>query len=130
MKNKKITRNLIKTERKTFKNENGITLIALVITIIVLLIIAGVTLDSINSKDSITKETKETKAKAERESIIEKIEADLLTEKTKTGNTPSKKDLKEIIQKKEYNEGTLGENDFVTKDGGYTISYDEIIGWK
>ena len=32
--------------KKTFKNETGITLIALVITVIVLLILAGVTIAS------------------------------------------------------------------------------------
>ena len=55
---------------------------------------------------------------------------DLLKEKTKTGDTPSKDELKEIIQENEYNDGALGEDSFVTKDGGYTINYDEIIGWE
>lgn len=113
-----------------YRKERGVTLIALVITIIVLIILAGVTITSITGEDSITNETKETRAQAERESIIEKIEADLLTEKTKTGKTPTKDQLKELIKEKEYNKEEPGENDFVTKDGGYTINYDEIIGWK
>ena len=110
--------------------EGGITLIALVTTIIVLLILAGVSISMITDKGSAIRESKEQAAQAERESIIEKIEADLLTEKTKTGNIPSKTELKEIIQEKGYNEGELGEDSFVTKDGEYEIQYSEILGWE
>lgn len=110
--------------------EGGITLIALVTTIIVLLILAGVSISMITDKGSAIRESKEQAAQAERESIIEKIEADLLTEKTKTGKVPSKTNLKEIIQEKGYNEGELGEDSFVTKDGEYEIQYSEILGWE
>ena len=47
----------------------------------------------------------------------------------KTGNMPTKDDLKTIIQENGYNEGTLEEDSFITKDGGYKIEYNEIIGW-
>ena len=112
------------------KKENGITLVALIITIIVIIIIAGISFTSINGEGGLIKQARTNSENVQRESIIEKIEADLFKEKTKTGNTPSKEKLKEIIQENEYNEGDLGEDSFVTKDGEYTINYNEIVGWE
>lgn len=109
------------------KTEKGITLIALAITIIVLLILAGITLGSIRGNKGIITQTKETKANAERESIIEKIEADLYNEKVKTGNTPSKTKLIEIINN-DY--GTVSGDSFVTNQENYTIELAEISGWE
>lgn len=112
------------------KKENGVTLIALAVTIIVLLIISGITLGTLQNKDSIVKQAKDTGASAGKESIIEKIEADLYQEKAKTGKVPTKAEMKKLIQNKGYNKGTLGDESFVTKDGEYTIDYSEIVGWK
>lgn len=112
------------------ETEKGVTLIALVITIIILLILAGVSVTTLTGEKSIINQATNTGSSAQRESIIEKIEADLLKEKMKTGDTPTKNELKAIIEQNGYNEGTLGDNSFVTKDGGYTINYDEIIGWE
>lgn len=109
------------------RREKGVTLIALVVTIIVLLILAGITLGSISDHDGIINRTKEAKGEAERESIIEKIEADLYNEKVKTGKIPNKEKLKEIIDSK-Y--GTTSEEDFVSTQGNYTIEFAEIIGWE
>ena len=112
------------------KKEKGVTLIALVVTIIVLIILAGISITTLTGDKGLINEATNTSSEAQRESIIEKIQADLLKEKTKTGNTPTKDELKAIIEENGYNEGTLGDNSFVTKDGGYTINYDEIIGWE
>lgn len=115
------------------KKEEGITLIALVITIIALLILAGITIGSISGDDSIIEQTRKTAQNAQRESIIEKLEADLYSEKVKTGEVPSKQKLKEIISK---NYGTIdkdGENElnsFTSNKGGYQINFLEIEGWK
>ena len=117
-------------EKNKLKKENGITLVALIITIIVIIIIAGISFTSINGEGGLIKQARTNSENVQRESIIEKIEADLFKEKTKTGNTPSKEKLKEIIQENGYNEGEWGEDSFVTKDGGYNINYDEIVGWK
>ena len=117
-------------EKNKLKKENGITLVALIITIIVIIIIAGISFTSINGEGGLIKQARTNSENVQRESIIEKIEADLFKEKTKTGNTPSKEKLKEIIQENEYNEGDLGEDSFVTKDGEYTINYNEIVGWE
>ncbi len=112
------------------KNEKGITLIALVITIIVMIILAGITLGSIYNRDNVLDETENAAYQAQKESIIVKIEADLLEEAKKTGKTPTKDTLKEIIRNNNFCVGEPGENGFVTKDGGYTINYSEIKGWE
>ena len=116
--------------RQIRKKENGITLIVLTVTIIILIILAGISITTLTGEKGLINQARTNSENAQRESIIEKIEADLLKEKTKTGDTPSKDELKEIIQENEYNAGALGEDSFVTKDGGYTINYDEIIGWE
>ena len=112
------------------QKEKGVTIIALVITIIVLLILAGISITTLTVEKGLINQARDNSSEAQRESIIGKIEADLFKEKTKTGNTPSKEDLKKIIEENGYNEGALGEDSFVTKDGGHTINYDEIIGWE
>lgn len=112
------------------KKENGVTLIALAVTIIVLLIISGITIGTLQNKDSIVKQAKDTGASAGKESIIEKIEADLYQEKAKTGKVPTKAEMKKLIQNKGYNKETLGNDSFITKDGEYTIKYSEIVGWE
>ena len=112
------------------KNNKGITLIALVVTIIVMIILASITITALSGKKSTINQTTDIAENAQKESIIEKIEADLLQEKITTGNTPTKNDLKRIIQENSFNDGSLGENDFTVKDGGYTISYNEIVGWE
>ena len=112
------------------KSQKGVTLIVLIVTIIVLIILAGISITTLTGEKGLINQATNNSENAQRESIIEKIEADLLKEKIKTGNTPSKNDLKNIIQENEYNEGAVGEDSFVTKDGRYTINYDEIIGWE
>ena len=113
-----------------YKKEKGITLIALVVTIIVTIILASITITALSGKKSTINQTTDIAESAQKESIIEKIEADLLQEKITTGNTPTKNDLKRIIQENSFNNGSLGENDFTVKDGGYTISYNEIVCWE
>lgn len=112
------------------KKEKGITLIILVVTIIVLIILAGVSITTLTGEKGIINQATNNSNEAQKESIIEKIESDLLKEKMKTANVPSKDDLKRIIQENGYNKGTVGEDSFVTKDGEYTINYTEIIGWE
>ena len=115
---------------KKNKRENGITLIALAVTIIVLIILAGISITTLTGEKGIINQATDNSQEAQKQSIIDKIQAELLKEKTKTGNTPSKDDLKSIIQENGLNEGTLGEDSFVVKDGEYTIEYSEIIGWE
>ncbi len=111
------------------KSNKGVTLIALAITIIVLLILASITIGSITDKKGILKEAESSSAEAEKESIIEKIEADLYNEKIKTGKKPTKLELKKMIEDKGYSE-SIGKDSFVSKNTNYTINYDEILGWE
>ena len=92
------------------KKNEGITLIALVITIVVLLILAGISIKALTGEKELIKETYNTTDQAQRESIIQKIEADLYQEKTISGEIPDKAKLKEIIPSKGYNKGELGED--------------------
>ena len=109
------------------RKERGVTLIALVVTIVVLLILVSIGIGAITSDNGVIKQSNETKQSAERESIIEKIESDLYTEKTNTGKTPSKNDLKELIKEKDF--GTVNEDDsFTSKIGNYKIEFEEIEG--
>ena len=80
----------------------------------------------------IMKKTDESTKQAQKESILDKIEADLYTEKIKNGKTPNKEDLINLINNKQY--GTVEvkneENILITKDGGYEIKFSEILGWE
>ena len=87
--------------------ENGVTLIALIVTIIVLIILAGISITTLTGEDGLIDQATNNSEEAQKESIIGLIEAELLKEKTKTGNTPSIDDLKTIIQNGGYNDGTL-----------------------
>jgi len=73
-----------KTLTKTkFKiNENGITLIALVITIIVLLILAGVAISMLSGENGILKQAAEAKEENTRASIAENIKLAVLSART------------------------------------------------
>ena len=59
--------------RKLFKNEKGITLIALVITIIVLLILAGVSIATLTGDNGIMNRAKGAKEKTEHQYIYEAL---------------------------------------------------------
>ncbi len=109
------------------KQEKGITIIALIVTIIVLLILSAITLGSIKDHNGIIVQTKERGSQAQMQSIIEKIEADLYEEKVKTGKTPNKSKLIEIITK---NYGTVQGESFIINDSDYTVPLSEIAGWE
>lgn len=116
------------------KQEKGITLIALSVTIVVLLIILGVSVGSMSGEKSTINEAKQNTSSAQRESIIQKIEADLYTEKVKLGRMPTEDELIELIEEKEYGtvqaDETTGENVLITTEGEHEIPFFEIIGWE
>ena len=112
--------------KNILKKEQGITLVALVTTIIVLLIISGITIGSLTSKKGLINEANQSSEAAQKESIIEKIEADLYSEKTITGKIPDESKLIEIAAK--Y--GIIDEIDQkITIAGEYDIFLNEISGW-
>ena len=57
------------------KKEKGVTLIALVVTIIVLIILAGISITTLTGDKGLIDEATNTSSEAQRESIIEKIQA-------------------------------------------------------
>ena len=59
--------------KETFKRQNGITLIALVITIIVLLILAGVSIAMLTGENGILNQAQEAKEQTEFKSAEEKV---------------------------------------------------------
>ena len=84
------------------RKERGVTLIALVVTIVVLLILASIGIGAITSDNGVIKQSNETKQSAERESIIEKIEADLYTEKNKDRKNTFKERFKRTYKRKRF----------------------------
>lgn len=111
------------------KEERGVTIIALIIIVVLLLILSAITLEGVKDKRGLINQSKETTQKAQKESIIQKIEADLYQEKVKIGRKLTKEELKLLIEEKEY-ASSISDNEFVTKEGNYTIEYNEIMGWK
>ena len=117
--------------KNILKKEQGITLVALVTTIIVLLIISGITIGSLTSKKGLINEANQNSQSAQKETLIQKIEADLYSEKTITGKIPDETKLIEIAGK--Y--GTVDKEGKVIEiyDNGekiYEINFNEIMGWK
>lgn len=78
--------------------------------------------------NGILNESRETSNQAQRESILEKIEADLYTEKAKKGDNLTKSEAEAIIG----NFGTIDQatKKVITTDGGYDIFFSDIIGWQ
>ena len=109
------------------KNEKGITLVALVTTIVILLILSGISIGTLTNKKGLIGEANQNSESAQKESIIEKIEADLYSEKTITGKIPNETNLIEIAEK--Y--GTVDKkNKKITITGAnYEINFSEIEGW-
>lgn len=69
--------------RKLFKNEIGITLIALVITIIVLIMLAGVSINLVIGEDGIITKAKEASVKQAHAQVISEVEMKYLEYETK-----------------------------------------------
>lgn len=108
--------------------EKGITLIALVVTIVVLLILSGITIGTISGDNGLIKKAGENSLEAQKESIIEKIEADLYGERVKNGTMPNESKLIEVANK--YGTVDSENKKITTTDGGYEINFSEIAGWK
>ena len=109
-------------------NNKGITLIALVIMIIILFILAGITIGNISSDDGIIEQTEEQTGESQRETLIQKIQADLLEETTKKGRPLTQEEKENVILNYgEITEDTNDEKILVTTQGNYKILLSEII---
>ena len=114
--------------KNAFNKENGITMIALVVTIVILLILSGITIGTLSGDNGIVQKAGENSQLAQKETIIQKIEADLYNEKVKSGTTPNEGKLIEIGN--EYGTVDSTNKKIITKDGGHEILFSEITGWK
>ena len=83
--------------RKTNENQ-GITLIALVVTIIVLLILAAISISALKGDNGIITEANEAKRKTEEANVKEMVEVEILKEqvKSRSGNLTTE-ELREIL---------------------------------
>ena len=111
-------------DMKLANNNNGITLISLVITIIILLILAGVTLSLTLGDNGIINQAQNAKEAQEIAAIKEDIQLAILDKELEKGGTSlSKEELEEIL--KDYGEIQEDGNTIKT-DEGYEIDIDEI----
>ena len=111
-------------DMKLANNNNGITLISLVITIIILLILAGVTLSLTLGDNGIINQAQNAKEAQEIAAIKEDIQLAILDKEIEKGGASlSKEELEEIL--KDYGEIQEDGNTIKT-DEGYEIDIDEI----
>ena len=114
--------------------QRGVTLIVLVITIILLLILAGVTIGSMTSEKNIVQQAQESGTAAQKRSIIEKIEAELYTERVKKGRNLTKDEVEDFLEKsdtlRDYVKSFNKDTGIIETYNDYTIEIDEITGWK
>ncbi len=120
---------------KTHIKEKGITIITLVITIIILLILAGISIASLVGNDGLINKAKTAKEKAEKASIIEQIQTDIMAKQAENMSMDlSQNELKEILNKYVEKEEDIkyDETDtskiasIITKDGKYKILLSDI----
>lgn len=116
----------------SIKNNNGITLIALVVTIIVLIILAGISINLVLGENGIITRAKEAKKVQEIVQIKEEIGLEIATketEKLSKGNSITKTELKTILS--EYGTINYEENEttiksITTTEGNYEIPFKDI----
>ena len=108
---------------KKYEKNKGITLIALVITIVILLILAGIGIGSTIGEKGTINQAKESNEQAEKESIKQKIQADVLVEKEKKNRSLTHDEFIEIVENGNY--GTIN-GDILTTSSGYEIDLSEL----
>lgn len=112
------------------KNNQGITLIALVITIIVLLILAGISIATLTGKNGVLTKASTAKEETERKDIIERARIDILAKQSENLGTISEKELSDILTEKYGTLSTQEENildkTLTSKDEKYQIKVNEI----
>lgn len=109
-------------------NNNGITLLALVITIIILLILAGVSISVLGGQNGIIKNATESKKQSEIGEIIDKVRIDIADEQIEKKNAGiASSELEKILNKygNLTGEGTILDKILETEKG-YEIPVKEI----
>ncbi len=108
--------------KETFKRQNGITLIALVITIIVLLILAGVSIAMLTGENGILNQAQEAKTQTEFKSAEEKVKLAIMGARADDGQMT----VDELKREVGYQGGSVTGDTFpveVQMDG-YTFTVD------
>ena len=116
--------------KQKFKNEKGITLVALVITIIVLLILAGVTLSMVMGDSGIFGKANSAKEKTQLSNAEETIKLAVLENKVKSVSGDAaltNEKLKEEIAKKLTEQGYAVSGSTVTYYGDKTIDIENYL---
>lgn len=107
--------------KENIKNQNGITLISIVVTIIILLILAGISISTLSGDNGILNQATTAKQETEEASIKETIKLSYITAKMLGGNIS--KNMKEGL---EETYGT-GKVNVITPDNeNYQIEIDKI----
>ena len=113
---------------KKFKNQNAITLIALVITIVVLLILAGVALSLVVGEDGITEKAITASktydiagAKEQVDTLVASYAGEFYQEKYISGNAEAT-NMAEFIAKQLENETKVGDYDITITGNTVTVS--------
>lgn len=96
---------------KTYNENRGITIIALVLTIILLLMLSGISISMLTGNNSILYRTANSKEKTDNSSDTEIIKLSYLNCLTKNQKKITKKDLKESLEQNGKNVDVLIDND-------------------
>ncbi len=75
-------------------------------------------------------EAEEISSYAQKESILEQIEADLYSEKVKKGKNITKSEAETIISQYGIIQGEEESKKIITTQGNYEIPLSQIVGWK
>ena len=105
------------------KENKGVTLIALVITIVILMILAGIAIGSTVGERGTINQARQSNEQAERESIVQKIQADALVEKEKKNRSLTYDEFIDVVESGNY--GTIN-GDILTTSSGYEIYLSEL----
>ena len=110
------------TTQKTKKQNNGITLIALVISIIVLLILAGITIVTLTGDNELLTKAGEVKNTSKVAEIMERIQVSVISSKTNNLGKLIRDDLEENLTK-EFEENNY---EIIPVGKGYIILVDNV----
>lgn len=109
---------------KTKQENEGITLVALVVTIVVLLILAGVTITALTGDNGVLSQVARAKQENEKTGIIEEIRLDIAAKQADNLGSINEDEFYEILGK--YGTVSNDENTLTTTKGNYEILISDI----
>lgn len=109
--------------KKNFREQNGVTLVALVITVIVLLILASITMGTLLGRDQTVDKSVESIKNATINQIIQSIKIDINSKQMQENRKITEEELKNILNK--YGDISEDMTKLKTKEG-YEIEIENI----